>query len=147
MSAEDEPLAEWYARRAGRRRAPGTRDAITLATGPRRGAHVHLDVPRLVVEWDGYVWRPVGVAANYAAAYALITRSGSGAGADAGADTDTDAEADAGADSKDDSEDGRAPGADSGARTGSAGAMPQGDTVPVVPVPREGTGRHRKPER
>ncbi|MFJ3788042.1 DUF6087 family protein [Kitasatospora sp. NPDC090091] len=138
MSAEDEPLAEWYARRAGRRRAPGTRDAITLATGPRRGAHVHLDVPRLVVEWDGYVWRPVGVAANYAAAYALITRSGSGTEADTGGDTAGDSEADTEGD--------RAPGVGTGARTGTAGAMGQGG-VPVVPVPREGTGRHRKPDR
>ncbi|WP_308222313.1 DUF6087 family protein [Kitasatospora sp. A2-31] len=139
MSAEDEPLAEWYARRAGRRRAPGTRDAITLATGPRRGAHVHLDVPRLVVEWDGYLWRPVGVAANYAAAYAQITRSGADAGADTGAGTEGDAEGD------------RAPGADTDARTGAdartgtAGGLPQGAAT-AVPVPRQGAGRHRKPD-
>ncbi|GAA1404836.1 hypothetical protein GCM10009639_51130 [Kitasatospora putterlickiae] len=71
----DEPLADWYARRARRRRAPGTRDAITLAPGPRRAAHLFQDAPRLVVEWDGHTWRPVGVAENYAEAYPLINRS------------------------------------------------------------------------
>ncbi|WP_406200798.1 DUF6087 family protein [Kitasatospora sp. NBC_01560] len=79
MSAEDEPLSDWYARRAGRRRATGTRDAITLAPGPRRGAHVFRDAPRLVVEWDGFAWQPVGVAENYAQAHLLIARAGTAA--------------------------------------------------------------------
>ncbi|MCX4686593.1 DUF6087 family protein [Kitasatospora purpeofusca] len=75
----DQPLAEWYAERARRRRAPGTRDAITLAPGPRRAAHLFQDVPRLVVEWDGHAWQPVAVAENYAEAYPLIVRQGSDA--------------------------------------------------------------------
>ncbi|MEV7777773.1 DUF6087 family protein [Kitasatospora sp. NPDC088351] len=74
MDAEDEPLAEWYAARSKRRRTPGTRDAITLADGPPRGAHVFADEPRLVVEWDGFAWQPVAVAENYGEAYPLIAR-------------------------------------------------------------------------
>ncbi|MFE6868497.1 DUF6087 family protein [Kitasatospora sp. NPDC057692] len=70
----EEPLADWYAKRARRRRAPGTRDAITLAPGPRRAAHLFQDLPRLVVEWDGHTWQPVAVAENYAEAYPLIVR-------------------------------------------------------------------------
>ncbi|MFF8770121.1 DUF6087 family protein [Kitasatospora sp. NPDC015120] len=70
----DEPPADRYAGRARRRRAPGTRDAITLAPGPRRAAHLFQDVPRLVVEWDGHTWQPVAVAENYAGAYPLIVR-------------------------------------------------------------------------
>ncbi|WP_241844334.1 DUF6087 family protein [Kitasatospora sp. CB01950] len=42
----DEPLAEWAARRAARKRAPGTRRAVPLTDGPQRGAHVHLEAPR-----------------------------------------------------------------------------------------------------
>ncbi|MEE1824644.1 DUF6087 family protein, partial [Streptomyces sp. BE20] len=80
MDAEDEPLAEWYARRARRRRAPGSRDAITLAPGPRRGAHLVRDVPRRVVEWDGFAWQPVAVAESYAEAYPLIDRPDEAAG-------------------------------------------------------------------
>ncbi|MFF7587653.1 DUF6087 family protein [Kitasatospora purpeofusca] len=78
-SPAEQPLAEWYAERARRRRAPGTRDAITLTPGPRRAAHLFQDVPRLVVEWDGHAWQPVAVAENYAEAYPLIVRPGSDA--------------------------------------------------------------------
>ncbi|MFB8239691.1 DUF6087 family protein [Kitasatospora purpeofusca] len=78
-SPAEQPLTEWYAERARRRRAPGTRDAITLAPGPRRAAHLFQDVPRLVVEWDGHAWQPVAVAENYAEAYPLIVRPGPGA--------------------------------------------------------------------
>ncbi|MFI9331162.1 DUF6087 family protein [Kitasatospora sp. NPDC052868] len=75
MDAEDEPLADWYAARAKRRRPPGARDAIALVAGPRRGAHLFQDAPRLVVEWDGFAWQPVAVAENYAEAYGLIARA------------------------------------------------------------------------
>ncbi|WP_052709208.1 DUF6087 family protein [Streptomyces sp. NRRL S-495] len=115
----DQPLAEWYAERARRRRAPGTRDAFTLAPGPRRAAHLFQDVPRLVVEWDGHAWQPVAVAENYAEAYPLIVRPGSE----------------------------EAPGPESvpGPESAPGPVFPQADTP--VPLLRKGTGRHRKPDR
>ncbi|MFI6447122.1 DUF6087 family protein [Kitasatospora sp. NPDC050543] len=71
---DDESLADWYAARQRRRRPAGTRDALTLAPGPRRAAHLFQDTPRLVMEWDGHCWQPVAVAASYADAYPLIVR-------------------------------------------------------------------------
>ncbi|MFF1904211.1 DUF6087 family protein [Kitasatospora sp. NPDC058218] len=128
MDAEDEPLEAWYARREGRRRAPGTRDAITLAPGPRRGAHVLRDAPRLVVEWDGFDWQPVAVTESYAEAYPLIVRSGARDGAPAPAEGDAVATA------------------ESVEPAGPPGAtFPQADTP--VALLRKGTGRHRKPDR
>ncbi|MEU9043957.1 MULTISPECIES: DUF6087 family protein [unclassified Kitasatospora] len=73
---DDESLAEWYAARAERGRPEGTRDAIVLVPGDRRERHPFEDVPRLVVEWDGRVWRPVAVAADFSEAYPLIVRRG-----------------------------------------------------------------------
>ncbi|MFB6887897.1 DUF6087 family protein [Kitasatospora sp. NPDC056327] len=128
-SGADESLAVWYAERARRRRAPGTRDAITLVPGPRRAAHLFQDVPRLVVEWDGHTWQPVAVAENYAGAYPLIVRPARdpGSGPDSGS--------------------GPVPGHGPGpeAARGPEGALPQTDTP--VPLLRKGTGRHRKPDR
>ncbi|WP_406113047.1 DUF6087 family protein [Kitasatospora purpeofusca] len=118
-SPAEQPLAEWYAERARRRRAPGTRDAITLTPGPRRAAHLFQDVPRLVVEWDGHAWQPVAVAENYAEAYPLIVRHGSES----------------------------VPGPESapGPESVPGPVFPQADTP--VPLLRKGTGRHRKPDR
>ncbi|MFE2723269.1 DUF6087 family protein [Kitasatospora sp. NPDC059327] len=128
MDAEDEPLEQWYAEREGRRRAPGTRDAITLAPGPRRGSHVFRDVPRLVVEWDGFEWQPVAVAESYAHAYPLIVRSGPPDASPAPVTGDA------------------APAGDA-----AAGPRPPGATFPQADTPvalfRKGTGRHRRPDR
>lgn len=33
-------------------------------------------MPRLVIEWDGFAWQPIGVAGNYAEAYPQIVRTG-----------------------------------------------------------------------
>ncbi|MGW3567010.1 DUF6087 family protein [Streptomyces sp. NPDC000941] len=65
---EDEPLNEWADRRDGRRPAPGTRREFPLGDGPERSAHVDPDAPRGIVEWDGHLWIPTGVAADHATA-------------------------------------------------------------------------------
>ncbi|MFB7781385.1 DUF6087 family protein [Streptomyces vinaceus] len=64
----EEPLERWAARRQGRLRKPGERKAITLGAGPQRAAHVDPDVPRLILEWDGFAWQPLMTVENYAAA-------------------------------------------------------------------------------
>lgn len=64
---EDEPLADWFARqdrqRASDRQVAGTRRALPLAPGVH-AAHVAPAAPRLLLEWDGRTWVPVGVARN-----------------------------------------------------------------------------------
>ncbi|MFJ8472315.1 DUF6087 family protein [Kitasatospora sp. NPDC094011] len=77
LEPDDETVTDWYAERAGCTRPPGTRDALTLASDVRRG-HLFQDTPRLVVEWDGGQWQPVGVADTYADAYPMIVRRGEG---------------------------------------------------------------------
>jgi len=72
---DDGTVPGWYAARSGRHRPPGTRDAMALTPGARRGL-LFEDVPRLVVERDGVVWRPVGVAENHSEAYSVIVRRG-----------------------------------------------------------------------
>ncbi|MGW7063612.1 DUF6087 family protein [Streptomyces sp. NPDC054904] len=64
----DEPLERWAARRQGRLRQPGELKTVTLGTGPQRAAHVDPDVPRMILEWDGFAWRPLMTVENYAAA-------------------------------------------------------------------------------
>ncbi|MDH6123464.1 DUF6087 family protein [Kitasatospora sp. GP82] len=75
LEPDDEPMSDWYAARADCTRPPGTRDALILASDVRRG-HLFQDTPRLVVEWDGGQWQPVGVADTYADAYPMIVRRG-----------------------------------------------------------------------
>ncbi|MFF0292589.1 DUF6087 family protein [Kitasatospora sp. NPDC004614] len=77
LEPDDEPVSDWYAARAGCTRPPGTRDALILASDVRRG-QLFQDTPRLVVEWDGQKWQPLGVADTYADAYPVIVRRGSG---------------------------------------------------------------------
>ncbi|MFB6518714.1 DUF6087 family protein [Streptomyces sp. NPDC056401] len=72
MDDEDEPLAQWAARREGRLRKPGERKAITLAAGPQRAAHVNPEAPRLVLEWDGFAWQVLMTVPNFAAAYEAL---------------------------------------------------------------------------
>ncbi|MFG3226556.1 DUF6087 family protein [Kitasatospora sp. NPDC048194] len=76
LEPDDETVSEWYAARSDRHRPPGTRDAMVLDPEVRNGL-LFQDTPRLVVEWDGAEWQPVGVAANYSEAYAVIVRRGS----------------------------------------------------------------------
>ncbi|WP_055525079.1 DUF6087 family protein [Streptomyces graminilatus] len=68
MGKDDEPLAEWTARRDARRPAPGDRKAVPLGDGPGRGGHVDPDAPRGVLEWDGHQWTPSAVADDQATA-------------------------------------------------------------------------------
>ncbi|MFD9621859.1 DUF6087 family protein [Streptomyces virginiae] len=65
---EDEPLDRWAARRQGRLRKPGEKKAITLNAGPQRAAHLDPDVPRLILEWDGFAWQALTMVEDYAAA-------------------------------------------------------------------------------
>ncbi|WP_338677287.1 DUF6087 family protein [Streptomyces sp. SCSIO 30461] len=62
---ENEPLADWFARRdrqrASDRQIAGTRRVLPLAPGVH-AAHVAPAAPRLLLEWDGRTWTPVGVA-------------------------------------------------------------------------------------
>ncbi|MEU9076126.1 DUF6087 family protein [Kitasatospora sp. NPDC004745] len=93
---EEEPLAQWAARREQRRRPVGqlravglgvtegdgghggTRDGIHDSSrgggdaGRGRGAHVAPAQPRLIVRWDGYQWLPEAVAEDYAAAQRIL---------------------------------------------------------------------------
>ncbi|MFC5665387.1 DUF6087 family protein [Kitasatospora misakiensis] len=75
LEPDDETMSGWYTARGDRRRPPGTRDAMVLDPVGRRG-RLFEDTPRLVVEWDGSEWQPVGVAENYSDAYAVIVRRG-----------------------------------------------------------------------
>ncbi|MGA5823206.1 DUF6087 family protein [Kitasatospora sp. NPDC094028] len=72
---DQERVTRWYGARAGRVRPVGTRDALALGSAPQRGA-LFEDAVCLVVEWDGARWRPLGVTAGYADAYAVIVRRG-----------------------------------------------------------------------
>lgn len=72
----EEPLEAWAARRESRRRKVGELRAIPLTDGPARGSHVQRELPRVVVRWDGFVWEPVTVASDYAAARRLIDPTG-----------------------------------------------------------------------
>lgn len=57
----------------------GTRDAVPLEQpppGPARTGRRAGDGRRLVVEWDGARWCPVGVAESYAEACQLLGHSG-----------------------------------------------------------------------
>ncbi|MFG2580409.1 DUF6087 family protein [Streptomyces malaysiensis] len=69
---DDEPLDEWAARRGKRLRPVGERKSVHLGGDPHRAAHVEPDVPRLIVEWDGYAWQPVTTVDNYAAACRIL---------------------------------------------------------------------------
>ncbi|MFJ9695664.1 DUF6087 family protein [Kitasatospora sp. NPDC101183] len=75
LEPDDETVIDWYGARADRERPPGTRDALALDPAIRRG-RLFQDTPRLVVEWDGEAWSPVGVATTYADAYPVIVRRG-----------------------------------------------------------------------
>ncbi|MFJ4777351.1 DUF6087 family protein [Streptomyces sp. NPDC088762] len=68
MNPEDEPLDRWAARREGRLRRTGELKAVTLGTGPQRAAHLDPEVPRLILEWDGFQWVALAVVEDYAAA-------------------------------------------------------------------------------
>ncbi|MBT2542085.1 hypothetical protein J7E99_15560 [Streptomyces sp. ISL-44] len=68
----DEPLDRWAARRQGRLRKPGELKAISLGSGPRRGAHLEPDAPRMILEWDGFAWQPLATVENHAAACRIL---------------------------------------------------------------------------
>ncbi|MFJ4777414.1 DUF6087 family protein [Streptomyces sp. NPDC088762] len=68
----DEPLDRWAARRQGRLRKPGEKKAITLGAGPQRAVHLDPDVPRMILEWDGFAWQPLTVVEDYAAACQIL---------------------------------------------------------------------------
>ncbi|MEU9715423.1 DUF6087 family protein [Streptomyces sp. NPDC047976] len=69
---DEEPLAEWAARREGRLRQPGELKALTLGSGPQRAAHLNPGAPRLIMEWDGFAWQPLTTVDDYAAACAYM---------------------------------------------------------------------------
>lgn len=67
-----EPLEVWAARRDDRRPKIGELRAVSLAEGPARGGHVRPDEPRCIERWDGFVWDPVTIVPDYAAARLLL---------------------------------------------------------------------------
>ncbi|MER5755985.1 DUF6087 family protein [Streptomyces sp. NPDC002088] len=70
----DEPFEQWARRREEeRKRKKGRLRLNTLNSGPERGSHVDPEVPRLISRWDGYVWEPVAVACNWAAAASVLS--------------------------------------------------------------------------
>ncbi|MEV7775645.1 DUF6087 family protein [Kitasatospora sp. NPDC086791] len=77
LEPDDESLSDWYTTRSNRYRPAGTRDALIIDPEARSGL-LFQDALRLVVEWDGAEWQPIGVAENYSEAYSLIVRRGSG---------------------------------------------------------------------
>ncbi|UQA97549.1 DUF6087 family protein [Streptomyces halobius] len=74
--AADESLSDWFARRdqqrASDRQITGTRRALPLAPGNLRASHIAPDAPRLLTEWDGHQWAPVGIAPDAAAAAVFL---------------------------------------------------------------------------
>ncbi|MFD5427707.1 DUF6087 family protein [Streptomyces sp. NPDC127084] len=70
---DEEPLAEWARKRDERReQARGRLRAVPLTEGPHRAAHVAPGAPRAIQEFDGTGWVTVGVAADLAAAKAIL---------------------------------------------------------------------------
>ncbi|MFF3640344.1 DUF6087 family protein [Streptomyces sp. NPDC002564] len=73
MHDEDEPLQDWVRRREERRDASkGKRRAIPLAEGQLRGQHVQPHAPRVIQEWNGTEWEPVGLVRDLDAAKAVL---------------------------------------------------------------------------
>lgn len=71
---QDEPFERWARRReAERERKKGRIRLNSLAPGAQHGSHVHPEAARLISRWDGYVWQPVAVVANLAAAKAALS--------------------------------------------------------------------------
>ncbi|MFJ3446108.1 DUF6087 family protein [Streptomyces sp. NPDC086081] len=64
---DDEPLEQWVERREERRPARGERRLAPLGD-QERGAHVDSHAPRVIQEWDGHQWVPVGVAEDFTTA-------------------------------------------------------------------------------
>ncbi|MGI5251664.1 DUF6087 family protein [Actinacidiphila glaucinigra] len=76
---EGESLEQWLRRCEERQaRKVGRLRAGTLAQGPRWGAHVAPDAPRLISRWDGHTWRPVAVVADLAQARAVLRAARNG---------------------------------------------------------------------
>ncbi len=70
MGEEEEPLAEWAARRDER---VGRLRVVPLYEGRRpRGAHVRPREPRVVQRWSGYAWEPYAVTRDLAEALRLV---------------------------------------------------------------------------
>ncbi|MEV7602982.1 DUF6087 family protein [Kitasatospora sp. NPDC089797] len=68
---DEEPLEPWAKRRAGRLRPVGLVKAVVLGHEDR-SSHLHPDLPRVLLRWDGYQWLPEQYADNFAAAQRLL---------------------------------------------------------------------------
>ncbi|MET7621585.1 DUF6087 family protein [Streptomyces sp. NPDC005408] len=60
LTTADGPLDRWTGCREKRLRPVDEKKAVTLGAGPQHAAHVDPDAPRLIVEWDGFAWQPLG---------------------------------------------------------------------------------------
>ncbi|MDT0413136.1 MULTISPECIES: DUF6087 family protein [Streptomyces] len=70
MGEEEEPLAEWAARRDER---VGRLRVVPLYEGRRaRGAHVRPGEPRVVERWSGCAWEAFAVTRDLAEALRLV---------------------------------------------------------------------------
>lgn len=65
---DDQPLGEWAGDRDQRRPKRGERRHVPLGNQAGRGEHVAPEAPRVLQEWDGHQWVPVGVAEDLATA-------------------------------------------------------------------------------
>ncbi|MFI5527016.1 DUF6087 family protein [Kitasatospora sp. NPDC051853] len=70
---EDEPLEQWAARWAAKRRPAGELKVVRV-DGSAGGAHLSPDEPRLILGWDGYQWLPEAVAPDYPTAQRILNR-------------------------------------------------------------------------
>ncbi|MGW6919080.1 DUF6087 family protein [Kitasatospora sp. NPDC054939] len=67
----EEPLAQWAARRAARLRPVGQLKAVTI-DHENAPVHLHQDRPRAILRWDGYQWVPEALAPNFAVAQRIV---------------------------------------------------------------------------
>ncbi|MFF3004912.1 DUF6087 family protein [Kitasatospora sp. NPDC057940] len=68
---DDESLSQWAERRDRRLRPVGQLKAVIVGH-ENRPSHLHPDLPRLLLRWDGYQWTPEGYAENYASAQRFL---------------------------------------------------------------------------
>ncbi|MFF4815269.1 DUF6087 family protein [Kitasatospora sp. NPDC001309] len=67
----EEPLERWAERRDRRLRPVGQLKAVIIGHEDR-SSHLHPDLPRVLLRWDGYQWLPESYAENFAAAQRLL---------------------------------------------------------------------------
>lgn len=67
----EEPLADWAEKREQRLRPVGQLKVVIIGH-EGRAAHLHQELPRLILRWDGYQWVPESYAENFGSAQRLL---------------------------------------------------------------------------